>query len=356
MRALDAVLLLPALTVAVLGYRRGLLVAGVCALGAGSGTLLGWQVGPLIAARFSAEPVRLALSLTTVLLLAALGLVLSVRLGERLKRALVTRPLRRLDEAGGAVASLTAVLLTAGLAAVWTLDTDRDPTSFAGLVRTSATKVSAPDPALAGAPVVTASRPSVVKVRAAPGVAHRCPRGAVGSGFVYAPERVMTNAHVVAGAGDVRIETGEDQLDATVVVYDPDRDLAVLHVPGLTAPALSLAGGPVRSGADAVVLGFPLDGPYQAQPARIRDLGRVGGRDIYGAGAVTREMYTVRALVRNGNSGGPLVSPGGRVLGVVFGVSDGDPDLGFALTAAEVSDAAEQGTSRTEEVGTGACR
>ncbi|MFI7598121.1 MarP family serine protease [Actinoplanes sp. NPDC049681] len=356
MRALDAVLLLPALAVAVLGYRRGLLVAGLCALGAGAGTLLGWQAGPLLATRFSGEPVRLGVSLTTVLVLAALGLLLSVRIGERLKRSLVTRPLRRLDAAGGAFASLGAVLLAAGLVAVWTLDAGGDPVFFAGLVRTSATEVAAPDPALAGAPVVGGSRASVLKVRAAPGAAHRCPRGAVGSGFVYAPERVMTNAHVVAGAGDVRVETGQDQLDATVVVYDPDRDLAVLHVPGLTAPALPFTGGPVRSGADGIVLGYPLDGPYQAQPARIRDLGRVGGRDIYGAGAVTREIYTVRALVRNGNSGGPLVTPGGTVLGVVFGVSDADPDLGFALSAAEVSGTAEDGRNSTEEVGTGACR
>ncbi|MEV4643094.1 MarP family serine protease [Actinoplanes sp. NPDC049548] len=355
MRALDAVLILPALAVAALGHRRGLLVAGLCALGAGLGTLLGWEAGPLVAGRFAGTGVRLAVSLTTVVVLAAAGLVLSLGLGERLKRALVTRPLRRLDAAGGAVASLVAVLLTAGLVAAWTLD-DRDAISFEGLVHTAATEVAAPDPALSGAPAVAVARPSLVKVRAAPGAAHRCSRGAVGSGFVYAPERVMTNAHVVAGADDVRVETPEGRLDATVVVYDPDRDLAVLYVPGLTGPALSFVDKPLPGGADAIVLGFPLDGPYQAQPARIVDLARVGGRDIYDSGPVNREMYTIRALVRNGNSGGPLVTPGGRVLGVVFGVSEGRPDTGFALSAEEASAVAEDGTRRTEKVGTGDCR
>ncbi|BCJ50669.1 hypothetical protein Asp14428_21440 [Actinoplanes sp. NBRC 14428] len=258
----------------------------------------------------------------------------------------------RLEGFRGVVAVLAAVVLVAA----WMLGTDRVPGSLDDLVRTSSTGGPAPDPQLAGAPAVAGARPSVVKVRAAPGEPRRCTRGAVGSGFVYAPEHVLTNAHVVAGAGDVRVESGGRPHDATVVVYDPQGDLAVLYVPGLTAPALPFVREPVRSGADAVVLGFPLDGPYQAQPARIRELSRIDGRDIYGDGAVNRQTYTIRGLVRNGNSGGPLVTPGGRVLGVVFGVSGGHPDLGYALSAAEVADTAAAGARRTGRVGTGDCR
>ncbi|GGQ50025.1 MarP family serine protease [Couchioplanes azureus] len=394
MRAVDTILILLVLVSAVAGYRQGLLFGALSLAGFCAGALLGVQAGLLVAGPFTGAW-RVVVSLAAILVPAVLGQLLAARVGLRWRDAVRTHRLRRLDEAGGAVMSALAVLLLAALVVVpvrasspaWldrelrgsallagagellpaparalsadlarALDDDGLPAVFHGLSRISAEQVDAPDPGLAAASVVAAARSSVVKIRAVPDPGPHCARGTVGSGFVYARERVMTNAHVVSGAREVRVRAGRDELDATVVAFDPDRDVAVLRVPGLAAPVLRFADEPARTGADAVVLGFPLDGPYDAQPARIRSVGRVEGPDIYGAGAVDREMYAVRTLVRGGNSGGPLVAPGGQVLGVVFAVADEDPGTGFALTAAEISRVAELGAARAQPVGTGPCR
>jgi S1-C subfamily serine protease len=138
-------------------------------------------------------------------------------------------------------------------------------------------------------------------------------------------------------------------------VYDPERDLAVLFVSGLPAPAMPFAQREARVGADAIVLGFPLDGPYNAQSARIRDLGPITGPNIYNSRDVNREIYTIRALGRSGNSGGPLVSPNGQVLGVIFAAAADDPYTGFAVTADEAAPVADAGVGREESTKTGDC-
>jgi S1-C subfamily serine protease len=233
-----------------------------------------------------------------------------------------------------------------------TLDTNGFPDVFGGLAPTRAREVAAPDPALRNSQIVVNAKRSVIKVL---GTAPSCSRRIEGSGFAYAEERVMTNAHVVAGTRDVQVEVDGDRLDATVVVYDPERDLAVLYVPGLRSPVLPFIEKPAATGANAIVLGFPLDGPYNAQSARVRDLSRITGPDIYDSNDVTREIYTIRALVRSGNSGGPLVTPNGRVLGVIFAAAADNPNVGFALTASEAAGTAQAGTQRTRGVKTGDC-
>jgi S1-C subfamily serine protease len=140
-----------------------------------------------------------------------------------------------------------------------------------------------------------------------------------------------------------------------VVVYDPERDLAVLYVPGLTAPVMPFVSKASGTGSSAIVLGFPLDGPYNAQSARVREVSRITGPDIYDSGDVTREIYTIRGLVRSGNSGGPLVSPAGKVLGVIFAAAADDRNTGFALTADEAASTAQAGADRTQGVRTGEC-
>jgi S1-C subfamily serine protease len=160
---------------------------------------------------------------------------------------------------------------------------------------------------------------------------------------------------VVAGTSAVRVETRDGPRDGTVVVFDPERDLAVIYVPGLRAPVLPFVREPAAPGADAIVLGYPLNGPYNAQPARVRESGAITGPAIDDSADVTREIYTIRALVRRGNSGGPLVAPNGDVLGVIFAVAREDRNVGFALTAAEASGPAKLGADRTRGVETGAC-
>jgi S1-C subfamily serine protease len=129
----------------------------------------------------------------------------------------------------------------------------------------------------------------------------------------------------------------------------------VLYIPGLSAPALRFAQTDASTNADAIVLGYPLDGPYNAQGARIRDMGPITGPDIYNDERVTREVYTIRALVRSGNSGGPLITTDGRVLGIIFAAAADDPNTGFAVTVDEAASVASAGAARTAGTGTGTC-
>ncbi|UQU65236.1 MarP family serine protease [Couchioplanes caeruleus] len=392
MLVVDGILILLMLVFAISGYRQGFVIGALSFGGFFSGVLIGLQIGPLIANQFADGTVRLVVSLVTIFALAVLGQTLAGWLGTKLRRAIESRPMQRLDDAGGAIVSLVAVLLVAWLIAVplgstpfpeinrqvrssavlnginklmpdeaqalsaglrESLNTNGFPDVFGGLTRTNAREVAAPDPALAKSQVVINSRKSVIKVL---GTAPSCSRRIEGSGFVYAAERVMTNAHVVAGTRQIEVETqNAGRLQGKVVVYDPQRDLAVLYVPGLRSPTMPFVKKPAGTGANAIVLGFPLDGPYNAQGARVRDVSNITGPDIYDSGNVTREIYTIRALVQSGNSGGPLIAPNGDVLGVIFAAAADDRNVGFALTAAEAASTARLGVERTRGVRTGDC-
>jgi S1-C subfamily serine protease len=175
-----------------------------------------------------------------------------------------------------------------------------------------------------------------------------------GTGFLYAPHRLMTNAHVVAGVTDPVVLDGDRQVHGKVVYYDPDVDVAVIDVPGLDGPALGFdtAGHERDQGA---VLGFPQDGPFNAQPARIRSDQRLRSPNIYGKRTVTRHVFSLRGLIRPGNSGGPMVSTNGKVYGVVFAASVTDRDTGYALTADQVGKAAAMGSNSSAQVSSGNC-
>jgi S1-C subfamily serine protease len=143
--------------------------------------------------------------------------------------------------------------------------------------------------------------------------------------------------------------------DATVVSYDPSVDIAILAVPNLPPPPLTFAQAEAKSGTSVVVLGYPGGGNFTATPARIREAIKLSGPDIYRDPApVTRDVYTIRANVEQGNSGGPLIDLNGQVLGVVFGAAVDDADTGFVLTAGEVSSQLAK-ISDSQPVATGAC-
>jgi S1-C subfamily serine protease len=164
----------------------------------------------------------------------------------------------------------------------------------------------------------------------------------------------MTNAHVVAGVDDPNVLVGEQEVPARVVHYDSDLDVAVLAVDRLDRPFLRFdKTGEARD--NAAVLGYPNDGPYNVQAARIRGEQRLRSPDIYGRGSVVREVFSLRSLVRPGNSGGPLLSQDGDVLGVIFAASVTDRDTGYALTADQVSQSAASGLTNDSEVDTGDC-
>ncbi|GGJ97139.1 serine protease [Pilimelia anulata] len=391
MSPLDYLLILLMLAFAFSGYRQGFVTGALSFAGFFGGAVVGLQLGPWLANRIADPTVKVTMALAAVFGLAVVGQAAAGFLGARLRRGIRHKYGRVADDIGGAGVSLVAMVLVVWLVAVplgvsslpWlaaavrtskvldgidsvvpeqakamsqrlreSVDTRGFPDVFDGLDATRVTEVAPPDPGLARSVAVTTGKRSVVKVL---GTAPSCARRIEGSGFLYAEERVMTNAHVVAGTTQVRVELDGSRYDGTVVVYDPGRDLAVIRVPGMRAPVLPFVRTPAVTGANAVVLGFPLDGPFNAQAARVRDLRQITGPDIYEKNKVTRQVYTLRALVRSGNSGGPLVSTDGRVLGVIFAAAADDKNTGFAVSAAEAAGVAEVGRTADNRTRTGRC-
>jgi hypothetical protein len=196
-------------------------------------------------------------------------------------------------------------------------------------------------PRLAETPALERASRSVVRV-----IGTACGLGIEGSGWVVAPDEVVTNAHVVAGESSTTVQPGggPQGLAATVVMFDPRNDLAILDVPGLGLPSLALAAGPV-DGTAGVILGYPEDGPFAAESARIGETQDINTQDAYGRGPVTRLLTPVRGLIRPGNSGGPVLDDGGRVLTTVFAATTGGgPPGGYGVANATVrADLADAG-------------
>jgi S1-C subfamily serine protease len=389
---LDVALILATIAFAVGGFRQGFVTAVLSFLGFFGGAVLGAQLADPIANRLAPDSSwRVAVAVAVVLAVALIGQVIAVWMGNQLRQRLTWRPVQRLDAVLGAVVSAVAVLLVFWMVAtplaaapyprvssavrdsqvVRAVDdvvprqvrslysSLRDavrgydfPEVFGPLVPTRVRAVPAPDPALLRSRAVTTARGSVVKIT---GLASSCARRVEGSGFVYAADRIMTNAHVVAGVEQPSVEVDGEQRAATVVLYDPSKDVAVLHVPDLGLRPLSFAAKPVDTNDDAILMGFPEDGPFFAGAARIRDRMEIRGPDIYDDRTVTRQVYSIYGDVRSGNSGGPLVAPDGRVLGVIFAAAVDQQFTGFALTAAEVAPDARAGNASTRAVPTGDC-
>src|ERR1700682_4375901 len=194
--------------------------------------------------------------------------------------------------------------------------------------------VEPPGANLANNPVVEKTKSSVVKIE---GATNSCNRLQGGSGFVVAPNRVMSTANAVAGTDSVAVAVAGTSYDAHVVSYDPSADISILDVPKLTAPPLAFEDSPASGGTDAVMLGYPQLQSFAATPARIAEMIRLNGPDIYGTTTVIREVYTFKSIEEVGDSGGPLIDVNGRVLGVDFGSAGNDPNTGFALTAREIA-------------------
>lgn len=179
-----------------------------------------------------------------------------------------------------------------------------------------------------------------------------CGRRYEGSGFVVAPELLATNAHVVAGADAVRVRRPDDgTLEATVVVFDPRRDLALLQAPGLERPPLERA--PTEAGSPGAVIGYPGgQNTPRTQPVTVEDRRTVTGRDIYGRERSEREVLFLSADLRQGDSGSPVVDAQGRVSGVVFAISPDRATAAFALDLSELAAVLEAPRQPGE---TGAC-
>lgn len=182
-------------------------------------------------------------------------------------------------------------------------------------------------------------------------VSNGCGGLVTGSGFPVGDQLILTNAHVVSGTSDHRIQTADGTvLQATVVFFDPEVDIALLRVPGYTGPSLAFA--PAGRGTQGAVIGYPGGGPEKVEPAVVDGAINAEGRDIYNANLVTRQIYVLQSHVKPGNSGGPLVDLEGRVLGVVFATSASEAEQAYALTDDQIAGDLNQGRQNKNPVNT----
>lgn len=186
------------------------------------------------------------------------------------------------------------------------------------------------------------------------GVAFACGQNQTGSGFVIAPERVVTNAHVVAGVDRPVVELPDGQVvDGRIVLFDPAADVAVIHVPGLAARPLELDDADV--GDLGVVDGYPHGGPFRTVPAEVLAVSQERVLDIYGSSVDMREVLTLAAEVQPGNSGGPFLALDGNVAGLVFARSANTEGIGYALSAAQLAAITADAASLSAPVSSGTC-
>ncbi|MER6011468.1 MarP family serine protease [Streptomyces bluensis] len=397
MNVLDILLLVAAVWFAIVGYRQGFVVGVLSVIGFLGGGLAAVYLLPVVwdALTDDAEVSTTAavVAVIVVIVCASVGQALTTHWGSRLRRYITWSPARALDATGGAFVNVVAMLLVAWLigsalagttlptlgkevrnsrvlhgvsstlpdqADTWFADfssvlaQNGFPQVFSPFSNEKIPEVQPPDPRLANSAVAQQAKKSIVKVM---GTAESCGKVLEGTGFVFGRRRVMTNAHVVGGVDEPTVQIGGEgrRYDATVVLYDWERDIAVLDVPNLNAPALQFSPEDAATGDSAIVAGFPENGAYDVRPARVRGRITANGPDIYHRGTVSRDVYSLYATVRQGNSGGPLLTPDGKVYGVVFAKSLDDPETGYALTVDEVQEDITRGRAANQQVGSDSC-
>ena len=358
MTGLDWIIIAFTVLMAVWGFGQGLIAGGLALAGFALGAFIGSRLGPVLLSDGSHSPyaplvaliVALGLGAVFASVLEVAGFHLSRRLPEELGVA---------DGVGGAVLVACLGLFLVWIAGAVALQTPgarelREPIQRSEIlqrlnaalppsgpilqalarfdpfpsIRGPAANVPPPNSRIARDPEVRAAGRSVVRV-----LGTACGLGVQGSGWVARPGIVVTNAHVVAGQDDTTVQLGGDgpSVDAEAVWYDPQNDLAILRAPGIgDAPALQL-NADARPGTSAAVLGFPENGPYDVQPARLGQTAGVLTQDSYGRGPVQRTITSLRGLVRHGNSGGPVVDGRGRVVATVFAAATGRGRAGYAV-------------------------
>lgn len=391
---LDAILIVLAAAFAVAGYRQGFLIGLLSFVGFLGGAAVGAMLAPRLVLLIGAPGERSLAAIVIVFLAAVIGQLVAAAVGGVVRSRVTWHPAAVADSLGGATVSVASVLLVAWL--IGSAVAVAPHSAVAGEVKRSVVlrgvgmlmppaanqvfygfrqllgggpapvfigalgpdvglTVAPPARSLARSPAVAGARPSVVQVT---GAAPACGEDLQGSGFVISRQHVLTNAHVVAGVTEglqVHVAGGA-AFAARVVLFDPQRDVAVLYVRGLTAPPLRFAASAAPKAADAIVLGYPLNGPFLATPARVavEETGKT--RDIYGRRIVSRQIYALRTTVIPGNSGGPLISPSGLVYGVVFAEAIGtNTHTGYALSAQEVAPDARRGAASASTAANPGC-
>ncbi|HYS33832.1 MAG TPA: MarP family serine protease [Streptosporangiaceae bacterium] len=393
---LDLVLIALASAFAVAGYRQGFIIGVLSFVGFTGGAVIGIYVAPGIATVLTArQNLEAVLAIIGVFAAAVVGMLVASALGVMIRSHVRGRPSTMLDSIGGAAVNVVAILVLAWMigslvayapaipaiarevnrsillrsvnrlipqaalpeftALRRLLSTQPYVQVFGALGAETALNVPKLDPSVLHQPGLHLDRNSVVKIE---GQAPACQRTIEGSGFVISRDHVITNAHVVAGVTDgpeVYTRTVPGEHPARVVLFDPERDIAVLYVPSLDLPALHLAAS-APFGGNAIVAGYPLDAAFTPVPARVGRAESASGPDIYNTTRVVRDIYPIRADVQPGNSGGPLIAPNGQVYGMVFAAAVAVPNTGYALTSSELTTDIKHGERLIAGTPTGGCQ
>ena len=359
MTTLDWIIVAFTLGLAMYGYAQGFLVGALSLLGFAVGAFVGTRIAPALLPKGSSSPYGPLFGLIGAILVGAVVAAALEGVGVRLRARLRLRGLAVLDGIAGAALSACLALGIVWVGGAVALQTPGATTLRADVQRSYLLRklnallppsggllnalarfdpfpnvsgpqadVGPPPPGIARAPAVRAATASTVRV-----LGTACGLGIEGSGWVAAPDTVVTNAHVVAGEDDTVVQPGGvgPQLRAIPIAFDPYDDVAILRVPGLSLTPLRLGTDP-RPGTAAAIVGYPEDGPLRIRPGRVGVTETAVSQDAYGRGPIKREITSLRGLVQSGNSGGPLVGANGDVLGTVFAATVGaSPSGGYAV-------------------------
>lgn len=393
MNLIDWVMIGAIVVFALVGWRQGFVTGALSFLGFLGGGLLAVLWLPNVIERFVEQPIgRVLLVAVGVVVSAVIGQTALSMIGRRLRDSITWRPVRFVDNSAGAVLNVLALALVAWVIAsvvvylprneitrqvdessvLSTMDqvlpdaarsafgslqdlvgTTAVPRVFAELTPIPGTEVDPPVPT-AAQEAVDVIRNSTVRLS---GVADACGALVSGSGFAVEPDLIVTNAHVVAGVDDlvVRVRPRQVSTRADVVYFDPEKDVALVRARGLGARPVRLARQPMVEGESAVIAGFPRGERFTALPVRVRTQVLARGESIYGERGVERDVYVLRGLVEQGNSGGPLTDEFGEVHGMVFAAGMSDEDVSYALTADEVISALQAAGDAEQSVPNGSC-
>ncbi|MFL5861852.1 MAG: MarP family serine protease [Solirubrobacteraceae bacterium] len=383
MSALDWVIVGFTVLLACYGYVQGFIVGALSLVGFAVGAFLGTRLAPLLLSRGGHSPYAPLFGLLGALLAGGVFASGLEGVGTRVRSAMRIPGLRTVDGLLGAALTACVGLGIAWIIGAVALDASTSPPLRSDIqdstilraldrilppsgpvlnalsrfdplpsVRGPAPDVPAPTRRVLATRGVRVARHSVVRI-----FGTACGLGVEGSGWVVAPGLIITNAHVVAGEADTRVQidgVGPGR-PARVLLFDPRNDLAVVQVPGLSLRPLAVAETP-RPGTAAAILGYPLDGAFDAEPGRVGQTETVNTQDAYGEGHVTRSITALRGRVRPGNSGGPMVDARGEVVATVFAALTGTPRAGgFAVPNAVVRADLRHARTQSGAVGTGRC-
>jgi len=388
MIVVDVIVVLLLIAACVAGVQRGFFASIGTLAGLAAGAFAAFWLTPLVSVWVPSPVWRGPAVLLTALGLVFGGAAIGSAIGSALRTGADRLKLRGIERFLGGIASVVAAILALALVApaiaVAGIPVVSSAVASSAILR--GIEAAAPDPVAAAlaqlrgavlddglpglglllgpgtaepAPPIALDDPELQRAAASvarvSGNAYACGRGSSGTGFVVAEDRVVTNAHVVAGVDTPIVELpGVAAREGRIVYFDPIDDLAVIAVDDLGAAALPFS-PTLAPGAAAVVQGYPYGGPFTMVPASVQSVGTANVPDVYDGSWNPREIYSLQAVVRPGNSGGPLLTGEGEVAGVVFARAENDENVGYAMTMAELTPVADRAPSLSDMVSTGSC-